>query len=92
MPSDYDFTLYSHQGGPNGWKARKEHYELYLFQVAIVLSELKLKYRTIFTDFQKGEHKKEDFLKICPSKSSVITINADSTRWTYPRACRSPKR
>jgi glutathione S-transferase len=43
---DKDFTLYTHDRGPNGWK------------VAHVLEELGLEYESVFLDFyQKGEHK-----------------------------------
>jgi glutathione S-transferase len=75
MPLEYDCTLYSHQGGPNGWKVTSLAIVNRLtkcLQVAIVLSELGLKYKTINTDFQKGDHKKEAFVKICPSKSVQI--------------------
>jgi hypothetical protein len=41
-----DFTLYTHESGPNGWK------------VAHALEELGLEYESIFLDFYgKAEHK-----------------------------------
>ncbi|ORY84456.1 glutathione S-transferase C-terminal-like protein, partial [Protomyces lactucae-debilis] len=55
-------TLYSHQGGPNGWK------------VATVLNELGLKYRTIFIDFKKGDHRKEEFLRLCPNARIPLCV------------------
>jgi glutathione S-transferase len=49
------FTLYSHNGGPNGWK------------VAMVLEELGLEYESIYLDFQSGEHKQESHTKYNPN-------------------------
>lgn len=49
------FTLYTHNGGPNGWK------------VAIVLEELGLSYDSIYLDFNSGEHKEEKHTKYNPN-------------------------
>lgn len=51
----YHFTLYSHRGAPNG------------FKVATVMSELGLRYRTVFIDFKQGDHRKAEFIRICPN-------------------------
>ncbi|GJE90989.1 glutathione S-transferase [Phanerochaete sordida] len=48
-------TLYTHDRGPNGWK------------VAIVLEELGLTYESKFLDFNTGEHKAPDFVKLNPN-------------------------
>lgn len=49
------YTLFSHRSAPNG------------FKVAIVLSELKLKYHTIFLDFNRGEHRAPEFVAMNPN-------------------------
>ncbi|CCM00296.1 uncharacterized protein FIBRA_02326 [Fibroporia radiculosa] len=49
------FTLYSHVGGPNGWK------------VAFVLNELGLQYETIYFEFSKNEQKSPEHLKYNPN-------------------------
>ncbi|KAI0659471.1 glutathione S-transferase C-terminal-like protein [Cubamyces menziesii] len=49
------FTLYTHKGGPNGWKT------------AIVLEELGLEYESIYLDFQKGEQKAPEYTKFNPN-------------------------
>lgn len=49
------YTLFSHRSAPNGYK------------VAIVLSELKMKYQTIFLDFNKGEHRAAEFVAMNPN-------------------------
>lgn len=49
------YTLFSHRSAPNGYK------------VAIVLSELKLKYNTFFLDFTKGEHRAPEFIAMNPN-------------------------
>ncbi|KAI0323914.1 glutathione S-transferase C-terminal-like protein [Cubamyces sp. BRFM 1775] len=49
------FTLYTHKGGPNGWKT------------AIVLEELGLEYESIYLDFQKGEQKAPEYTKYNPN-------------------------
>lgn len=55
MSHGKQFTLYTHTGGPNGWKA------------AIVLEELGLTYESVYLDFSKKEHKAPDYLKINPN-------------------------
>jgi len=49
------FTLYSHKGGPNGWKP------------VFLLEELGLSYETVYLDFQKGEHKAPEYTKYNPN-------------------------
>ncbi|SCU98486.1 LAMI_0F14862g1_1 [Lachancea mirantina] len=49
------YTLFSHRSAPNG------------FKVAIVLSELKLPYQTIFLEFNLGEHRAPEFVAINPN-------------------------
>ena len=49
------YTLFSHRSAPNGYK------------VAIVLSELQLKYNTFFLDFTKGEHRAPEFIAMNPN-------------------------
>ncbi|KAI0821290.1 glutathione S-transferase [Irpex lacteus] len=66
------FTLFSHKGGPNGWK------------VAIVLEELGLTYDTKFLDFQSGEHKAEPHTKYNPNGRIPTLIdhkNGDFAIW-----------
>lgn len=66
------FTLYSHQGGPNGWK------------VAYVLEELGLTYETIMLDFNKGEQKAAEFTKYNPNGRIPAIIdhqNKDFVLW-----------
>ncbi|GJE88619.1 glutathione S-transferase [Phanerochaete sordida] len=55
MSHGKQFTLYTHKGGPNGWKA------------ALVLEELGLTYEPVFLDFNSGEHKAPPYLKINPN-------------------------
>ncbi|SMN19765.1 similar to Saccharomyces cerevisiae YNL229C URE2 Nitrogen catabolite repression transcriptional regulator that acts by inhibition of GLN3 transcription in good nitrogen source [Maudiozyma saulgeensis] len=49
------YTLFSHRSAPNGYK------------VAITLSELNLKYNTIFLDFNKREHRAPEFVAMNPN-------------------------
>ncbi|KAI5474391.1 glycosylphosphatidylinositol transamidase [Pseudohyphozyma bogoriensis] len=66
------FTLYSHAGGPNGWK------------VAFVLRALGLTYETKFLDFAGGENKGEAYTKINPNGRIPALIdheNDDFTVW-----------
>ncbi|KZT01683.1 glutathione S-transferase [Laetiporus sulphureus 93-53] len=49
------FTLYTHKGGPNGWK------------VAMVMTELGLTYESIYLDFDKGEIKAPAYTKYNPN-------------------------
>ncbi|KAI0090826.1 glutathione S-transferase [Irpex rosettiformis] len=70
--SGAQFTLFSHKGGPNGWK------------VAIVLEELGLTYDTKFLDFQSGEHKAEPHTKYNPNGRIPTLIdhkNGDFVLW-----------
>ncbi|KAK7683195.1 hypothetical protein QCA50_013868 [Cerrena zonata] len=55
MSHGKQFTLYSHYGGPNGWK------------VAHVLDELKLTYETVYLKFDKQEQKGPEFTKLNPN-------------------------
>ncbi|EMD39934.1 hypothetical protein CERSUDRAFT_112178 [Gelatoporia subvermispora B] len=55
MSHGKQFTLYSHKGGPNGWK------------VVYVLEELGLTYETIYLDFGKGEQKAPEHTKYNPN-------------------------
>ncbi|CAB4253848.1 similar to Saccharomyces cerevisiae YNL229C URE2 Nitrogen catabolite repression transcriptional regulator that acts by inhibition of GLN3 transcription in good nitrogen source [Maudiozyma barnettii] len=57
------YTLFSHRSAPNGYK------------VAIVLSELKLKYNTIFLDFNKGEHRALEFVAMNPNARVPAVID-----------------
>ncbi|PSS06503.1 hypothetical protein PHLCEN_2v3705 [Hermanssonia centrifuga] len=72
MSHGKQFTLYTHNGGPNGWK------------VAIVLEELGLTYESIYLDFQKGEQKAPDHTKYNPNGRIPTLIdhkNNDFTLW-----------
>jgi len=72
MSHGKQFTLYSHNKGPNGWK------------VAIVLEELGLTYETIYFDFQKGEQKSAEHTKYNPNGRIPTIIdhkNNDYTLW-----------
>ncbi|GJE90968.1 glutathione S-transferase [Phanerochaete sordida] len=55
MSHGKQFTLYTHDRGPNGWK------------VAFVLEELGLTYESKFLDFNAGEHKGPEYLKLNPN-------------------------
>ncbi|KAF9777541.1 glutathione S-transferase C-terminal-like protein [Thelephora terrestris] len=55
MSHGKQFTLYTHTGGPNGWK------------IAIVLEELGLTYESVYLDFSKKEHKAPEYLKVNPN-------------------------
>lgn len=72
MSHGKQFTLYSHKGGPNGWK------------VVFLLEELGLTYETIYLDFQKEEQKHESHLKLNPNGRIPTLIdhkNSDFTIW-----------
>ncbi|KAH8930415.1 glutathione S-transferase [Atractiella rhizophila] len=67
-----DFTLYSHDGGPNPWK------------VAIVLECLGLSYAHKFLDFKNGEHKGPEYTKLNPNGRVPTLVdhkNNDFTIW-----------
>ncbi|KAH8100292.1 glutathione S-transferase C-terminal-like protein [Cristinia sonorae] len=70
--SQKHFTLYSHAGGPNGWK------------VTYLLNELGLEYETKYLNSQKGEHKAPEFLKINPNGRLPALVdhkNGDFAVW-----------
>ncbi len=70
--SDKQFTLYSHNGGPNGWK------------VAILLEELNLTYQTIYLDFQSKEQKQPAHTSLNPNGRIPTLIdhkNKDFAVW-----------
>ncbi|EKM53777.1 uncharacterized protein PHACADRAFT_260287 [Phanerochaete carnosa HHB-10118-sp] len=72
MSHGKQFTLFTHKGGPNGWK------------VAIVLEELGLTYESIYLDFQKGDHKAPEHTKHNPNGRIPTIIdhkNNDFTLW-----------
>ncbi|KAI0782721.1 glutathione S-transferase C-terminal-like protein [Abortiporus biennis] len=72
MSHGKQFTLYSHDRGPNGWK------------VAFALEELGLTYETIYLNFQEGEHKKPEFTKFNPNSRIPALIdhkNNDFVIW-----------
>lgn len=60
-------TLFSHRSAPNG------------FKVAIILSELNLKYRTIFLDFNNGEQRAPEFVAINPNARVPAIIDHDNS-------------
>ncbi|EED82038.1 predicted protein [Postia placenta Mad-698-R] len=55
MSHGKQFTLYTHQAGPNGWK------------VAFVSTELGLTYESIYLDFGKNEQKAAEYTKYNPN-------------------------
>ncbi|KAF8586956.1 glutathione S-transferase [Ramaria rubella] len=59
-------TLYSHKGGPNGWK------------VVSVLEELGIKYETKFLDFQKKEQKDPEYTKYNPNGRIPAIVDHDN--------------
>ncbi|EEB05238.1 glutathione S-transferase Gst1 [Schizosaccharomyces japonicus yFS275] len=66
------FTLYTHKGGPNPWKA------------AMCLKELGLTYESVYLDFQKNEQKNPQHLKLNPNgrvPTLVDHLNNDYTIW-----------
>lgn len=72
-----DFTLYTHDTGPNGWK------------VAHCLEELGLEYESIFLDFQgKAEHKSAGLFS---AVGRVIDgrVHQVESQWTDPVSGRS---
>jgi len=67
-----DITLYSHAGGPNGWKT------------AIILEELGVNYNTEFPELPMQGPKPESFLKLNPNGRIPIIVdhkNNDFTLW-----------
>ncbi|GJE90957.1 glutathione S-transferase [Phanerochaete sordida] len=72
MSHGKQFTLYSHKGGPNGWK------------VAFVLEELGLTYESVYLEFSKNEQKAPEFLKLCPNGRIPALVdhkNGDFVVW-----------
>ncbi|CCL99732.1 uncharacterized protein FIBRA_01754 [Fibroporia radiculosa] len=72
MSHGKQFTLYTHKGGPNGWK------------VAFVLEELGLTYESVFLDFGKQEQKSPSFTKYNPNGRIPAVIdhkNNDFVVW-----------
>ncbi|KAH9921024.1 thioredoxin-like protein [Fomitopsis serialis] len=72
MSHGKQFTLYTHKGGPNGWK------------VAFVLSELGLTYESVYLDFNKGEQKAPEYTQYNPNGRIPTLIdhkNNDFTIW-----------
>ncbi|KAI0768692.1 glutathione S-transferase C-terminal-like protein [Trametes elegans] len=72
MSHGKQFTLYTHLGGPNGWK------------VAFVLEELGLTYESIYLDFAKGEQKAAPHITLNPNGRIPTIIdhqNGDFVLW-----------
>ncbi|KAI0754977.1 glutathione S-transferase C-terminal-like protein [Daedaleopsis nitida] len=72
MSHGQQFTFYSHQTGPNGWK------------VVYVLEELELSYHTVYVDLRSGEHREPEFTKINPNGRIPALIdhkNGDFIIW-----------
>ncbi|KZO98631.1 thioredoxin-like protein, partial [Calocera viscosa TUFC12733] len=72
MSDGKHITLYSHPGGPNGWR------------VAIALELLGLTYETVWLDFGKGEHKGPEYTKLNPNGRIPAIVdhkNGDFTLW-----------
>ncbi|KAI0730369.1 glutathione S-transferase [Fomitopsis betulina] len=72
MSHGKQFTLYTHKGGPNGWK------------VAFVLTELGLTYESVYLDFNKLEQKEPEYTKHNPNGRIPTLIdhkNNDFTVW-----------
>ncbi|RDX42823.1 glutathione S-transferase C-terminal-like protein [Lentinus brumalis] len=66
------FTLYTHVGGPNGWK------------VALLLEELGLSYESTYLDFQKNEQKQSPHIDYNPNGRIPTLIdhkNEDFVLW-----------
>ncbi|KAM5544506.1 hypothetical protein V8D89_002166 [Ganoderma adspersum] len=72
MSHGKQFTLYTHVGGPNGWK------------VAIVLEELGLTYESVYLDFNKGEQKAAPHTALNPNGRIPTLVdhqNGDFVIW-----------
>ncbi|TFK80999.1 glutathione S-transferase C-terminal-like protein [Polyporus arcularius HHB13444] len=72
MSHGKQFTLYTHNGGPNGWK------------VALLLEELGLSYESIYLDFQKNEQKQSPHVDYNPNGRIPTLIdhkNGDFVLW-----------
>ncbi|TFK45314.1 glutathione S-transferase C-terminal-like protein [Heliocybe sulcata] len=72
MSHGKQFTLYTHKGGPNGWK------------IAYFLTELGLSYESIYLDFGKNEQKASPHVDLNPN-GRIPTIvdhsNNDFVLW-----------
>lgn len=75
MSHGKQFTLYSHAGGPNGWK------------VALFLEELGLTYETKFLDFQTKEQKSPEHLKLNPNGRIPTLIDHKNNDFTLWESC-----
>ncbi|EKM53750.1 uncharacterized protein PHACADRAFT_211405 [Phanerochaete carnosa HHB-10118-sp] len=72
MSHGKQFTLFSHKGGPNGWK------------VAFILEELGLIYESVYFDFRQKEQKTPEFIKCNPNGRIPAVIdhgNSDFVVW-----------
>ncbi|OCH87455.1 glutathione S-transferase [Obba rivulosa] len=72
MSHGKQFTLFTHIGGPNGWKA------------AFVLAELGLTYESVYLDFGKGEQKAPEHTKYNPNGRIPTLVdhkNGDFAIW-----------
>jgi len=69
------FKLYTHDGGPNGWK------------VAIVLELLGLSYESIYLDMHKGEHKAPEFTKYNPNGRIPALIDSKNNDLVIWESC-----
>ncbi|QNP97494.1 Protein URE2 [Yarrowia lipolytica] len=63
---DDGITLFSHRSAPNG------------FKIAVVLSELGLKYRTVFLDFKKNEQRSPAYISVNPNARVPSIIDHDN--------------
>ncbi|KAL4252417.1 Glutathione transferase family protein [Abortiporus biennis] len=77
MPAAHgkQFTLYSHPGGPNGWK------------VTFVLEELCLSYETIYLDFGKGAQKAPEHTKYNPNGRIPTLIDHHNNDFVIWESC-----
>ncbi|KAH9854708.1 glutathione S-transferase C-terminal-like protein [Lenzites betulinus] len=75
MSQEHHFTLYTHAGGPNGWK------------VAIVLEELGLDYHPIYLEFEKGEHKAPEYVKYNPNGRIPALIDHKNNDFVIWESC-----
>ena len=90
MSHGKQFTLYTHNRGPNGWYVAptSNHASLKtnptFRKVATVLEELGLTYESVYLDFSKKEQKGPEFLKINPNGRIPAIVdhhNDDFTVW-----------
>ncbi|KAL4247797.1 GST superfamily protein [Abortiporus biennis] len=77
MPATHgkQFTLYSHTGGPNGWK------------VVFVLEALELSYETIYLDFSKNEQKAPEHTKYNPNGRIPTLIDHHNNDFAIWESC-----